>query len=332
MRADRLLTLLILLQTRGRMPARKLAEELEVSERTIYRDILALSTAGIPVYAERGPGGGCALLESYRTNLTGLNEAEARALFMLTIPAPLTELGVSKELKTALLKLSAALPASRRKEEERSRQRIYLDSVPWSSEEGPVPHLQTIYQAIWQDRRLHLVYSPRFGTQVERLVDPYGLVAKTDIWYLVAARKNIMRVYRIARILEAHLTAEPFERLLDFDLGAYWNQRCTDIESLRPTYPVLVRIAPELIPHLPHYFGDHFHARYIQVSPPDSGGRSLLRSSEGWITLTMIFESLEAARDSLLGLGRAVEVLDPIALRMSLVDFAKQIVAGYAVE
>ena len=143
MRADRLLSLLMLLQARGRMTAQELAAELEVSERTIYRDINALSASGVPVYAESGPGGGCALLDSYRTNLTGLTADEARALFMLNIPAALDQLGVTQELKAALLKLSAALPEARRRDEERIRQRIHLDSTWWFQAEEPLPHLQT---------------------------------------------------------------------------------------------------------------------------------------------------------------------------------------------
>jgi predicted DNA-binding transcriptional regulator YafY len=141
MRADRLISLLMFLQTRGRMTAQELAKELEVSERTVYRDIKALSTAGVPIYTMRGPGGGCALLDSYRTDLTGLTDDEVRALFMLSIPAPLAELGVSQELEAALLKLSAALPAARRYEENRVRQRILLDSIPWFHPHEPVPHL-----------------------------------------------------------------------------------------------------------------------------------------------------------------------------------------------
>lgn len=145
MRADRLLSLLMLLQIRGRMTARELAKELEVSERTIYRDIDALSIAGVPVYGEPGPEGGYALVDSYRTNLTGLTEGEVRALFMLSIPAPLADLGVSHELRAALPKLSAALPNARRRDEERVRQRFHLDSTWWRQGEERVPHLQTIH-------------------------------------------------------------------------------------------------------------------------------------------------------------------------------------------
>ena len=323
MRADRLLSLLMLLQARGRMTAQKLAEELEVSERTIYRDIDALSTAGVPVYAERGPGGGCALLDSYRTNLTGLTQDEVRALFMLSIPAPLIDLGVSQELKTALLKLSAALPASRRYDEERVRQRVHLDSVGWFQPREPVPHLQTIQQAIWQDRRLDLTYTYPFGfgAEVERLVDPYGLVAKTSIWYLVCARDGRMRVYRVSRVSDARISDESFERPADFDLTAFWQAWCAEVEENRPRYPVTLRVAPELIPLLPRYFNGQIHAPVEQAEPPDA---------EGWITLALFFETLEDARERILGLGRAVKVLEPEALRKSVLDFATQIVALYA--
>jgi len=148
----------MLLQIRGRMTARELGKKLEVSERTIYRDIDALSAAGVPVYGEPGPEGGYALVDSYRTNLTGLTKGEVRALFMLGIPAPLADLGMSQELGAALLKLSAALPDARRHDEERVCfcQRFHLDSTWWRQGEELVPHLQTIHQAVWQDRKLHL--------------------------------------------------------------------------------------------------------------------------------------------------------------------------------
>src|SRR5512136_1200151 len=154
MRADRLLSLLMLLQTRGRMTAQALARELEVSERTIYRDIDALSATGVPVYADRGPNGGCSLLDNYRTTLTGLTPDEVRALFMISIPAPLDALGVSPELKTARLKLLAALPGARRQDERLARERIYLDSTWWSLPDEPAPHLQALHQAVWQSQRL----------------------------------------------------------------------------------------------------------------------------------------------------------------------------------
>jgi predicted DNA-binding transcriptional regulator YafY len=323
MRADRLLSLLMLLQTRGRMTAQKLAEELETSVRTIYRDIDALSTSGVPVYAERGPGGGCALLDSYRTNLTGLTEDEVRALFMLSIPAPLAELGVSQELKAALLKLSAALPAARRSDEGRVRQRIHLDWVSWHQPEEPAPHLQTIHQAVWQDRRLHITYSLEIASyvkQFERLVDPYGLVAKAGIWHLVCAGDGRMRVLRVSQILDVHITGERFQRPADFDLAAFWEHWCARQEENRPSYSVTARVSPIIIPFLPHYFGERIRTAIAQAGPPDA---------EGWITLTLPFETARAARERILSFGGAFEVLEPEPLRKSIIDFAMQIVTFY---
>ncbi|RPH59405.1 MAG: HTH domain-containing protein, partial [Chloroflexi bacterium] len=152
MRADRLLALLMLLQTRGTLTAQALAAELEVTERTIYRDVTALSAAGVPVYTERGPGGGIALVESYQTDLTGLRPEEAQALSMLAIPEPLVRLGVGTELKAALLKLSAAIPAAAREKQAQARQRIHLDAAWWFQPEEPTPHLPALQQAVWQDR------------------------------------------------------------------------------------------------------------------------------------------------------------------------------------
>lgn len=324
MRADRLLSLLMLLQARGRLTAQQLARELEVSVRTIYRDIDALSAAGVPVYAERGPGGGCELIDDYRTNLTGLTEDEVRALFMLSVPAALDELGVSGELKAALRKLVAALPAARRRDEEMVRQRIHLDWAGWSQPDEPAPHLQAMQRAVWQDRRLYLTYRLQVGphvVQFERTVDPYGLVAKASVWHLVCAGDGRMRVYRVSRVLDARVTDEHFERPTDFDLAAFWESWCAGQEEHRPHYPVTARVAPDLVPLLPLYFGEHIRDPIAQAAPPDA---------DGWITLTLPFERLETARERILGFGRAVEVLEPQALRHSVIDFATQIAAFYA--
>jgi predicted DNA-binding transcriptional regulator YafY len=320
MRADRLLSMLMLLQARGRMTAQVLAEELEVSVRTIYRDLDALSVAGVPVYAERGPGGGCALLDSYRTTLTGLSQDEVRALFMMSIPAPLAELGVSQALRTALHKLAAALPAAQRGDEERVRQRIHLDSIEWFQTVEPVPHLRTIQRAVWEDRKLHLTYRLPFEAQAEWLVDPYGLVAKASTWYLVCARKGHIRVHRVSRVLDARIADEGFERPMGFDLAAFWKEWRAGVEDSRPVYPVSVRVTPDLIPYLVQHFGDAVRDLIPRAELPDS---------EGWITLTLPFETLEAARERLLGYGGAVEVLQPKALRDTILDFATQIVRLY---
>jgi predicted DNA-binding transcriptional regulator YafY len=329
MRADRLLSLLMLLQARGRMTAPRLARELEVSERTIYRDIDALSAAGVPIYSEAGPGGGYSLLDSYRTNLTGLTEGEVRALFMLNIPQPLADLGVGPELAAALRKLAAALPSSRRADEERVRRRFHLDAVGWDQVEESAPHLATVHQAVWHDRRLHLAY--RIGplsVHIEQTVDPYGLAAKAGVWHLVYAvnlegglRKGALRVQRVASLLDARLSAESFERPADFDLAAFWREWCAERDVSRARYVVTVRVAPGFVAELPVYFGDPVRQQIAEAGPPDA---------EGWLTLQLSFESLEAARARILGFGRGVEVLAPYALRRSILDYAEQIMALYA--
>jgi predicted DNA-binding transcriptional regulator YafY len=326
MRADRLLSIMMLLQARGRMTAQELAGELEVSVRTIYRDLDSLSMAGVPVYAERGPGGGCALLDSYRTTLTGLTQDEMRALFMLSIPAPLAELGVDQELKAALLKLSASLPSTRRHVEEHVRQRIHLDSEAWFESREPVPHLHTIQQALWQDRCLRIVYQLQFEARAEWDVAPYGLVAKANVWHLVCGRQGSIRVYRVSRALQARVLEETCERPEDFDLPVFWQDWCAAAEANRPSYPVTLRVSPELVRWLPYYFGKTIGEvvagaqHSAEVGPPDREGR---------VTVTLPFESLDSARDRLLGFGRAVEVLAPIALRRSVLDHAEQIVSLY---
>jgi predicted DNA-binding transcriptional regulator YafY len=314
MRADRLLALIMLLQTRGRMSAAQLARELEVCERTIYRDIVALSAAGIPVYGEAGPAGGYQLLDSYRTSLTGLSESEARALFMLNSPGPLAKLGLSQDLKAAMLKLTAALPESRRQDEARVRQRYYIDSSWWSQAEEPLPHLQTIQQAIWEDRQLAITYIPLFDVQIERVVDPYGLAAKSGDWYLVFARRGRVRARRVSDLLEARLSAEKFVRPADFELGAFWQSWCAEEERSYSGYPVTARVTQKALPAVLRRFGARVQAQLAQAPEAEDGSR----------ILTFYFRWIDEARDRLLPFGRGVEVLEPYALRASLADLAEQ--------
>lgn len=320
MRADRLLSLLMLLQARGRMTARQLGKELEVSERTIYRDIDALSAAGVPVYGEPGADGGFALLDSYRTSLTGLSEGEVRALFMLSIPAPLAELGVSQDLRSALLKLAAALPDAQRGDEAKARQRFHLDATWWHQGQERVPHLQTIHEALWQDLKVRIVYRPFYATRMERLVAPYGLVAKAGVWYLVYAWNGRVDAYRVSNLLDVHPTEETFVHPGDFDLGAFWTAWCARRERWLSSYTATVRVAPGVLPALPRFFGRQVHGRVAQAGPPDR---------EGWVTLDLSFESFHDALHILLGFGRAVEVLSPRPLRVTVLDFAQQIVELY---
>ncbi len=218
MRADRLLSIVLLLQRYHHLTAKSLSDSLGVTERTIYRDIDALSGAGVPVYANGGPGGGYALLDSYRTTLTGLNEEEIQALFMLTIPGPISDLGVSQQLKAAILKLTSSFLDNHHEQIDHLRQRLHLDAASWFQTDESVPYLKVIQEAVWQDNQLILSYRRRNGEVSERTISPYGLVAKASIWYLVAATDRGMRVYRVSRIESVQVTQTHFIRPQDFDL------------------------------------------------------------------------------------------------------------------
>jgi predicted DNA-binding transcriptional regulator YafY len=240
---------------------------------------------------------------------------------MFSIPGPLADLGMSKAFNAALLKLSAALPTAHQDYAEYVRQRLFLDTVDWSHTQEPVPHLQTIQEAIWQDRRLNLTYRRADGSWVKRLVDPYSLVAKGSTWYLVGSVTRWMVVFRVSRVQAATITESQFERQPDFDLVAYWTDWCAEMAASHPPYPVTLRVAWEAIPLLPGLLGERAHTLLEQAGPPDA---------EGAITLTLSFESLEAARSQVLGLGPMVEVLEPGDLRDSVIEQATKIVAFYA--
>jgi predicted DNA-binding transcriptional regulator YafY len=323
MRADRLLAILMLLQTRQRVTAGELAAALEVSERTIYRDITALDAAGVPIYTESGPGGGIGLVESYRTDLTGLNTNEVQALSMISIPQPLLQLGVGRELEAALRKLSASIPHGTRETEARTRQRIYLDSSWWFQTEELAPQFDVIQQAVWQDRLLDIAFRGDFSAEIALTVAPLGLVAKANVWYLVFAHAEHYRVVRAAHIHEAKLLDETFVRPPEFDLPAFWQAWCAEYESNQPHYTVIARLSPSLLQALPFVFGDKAADILVNASPPDT---------DGWRTATLTFESFEAARTRLLGLGNSVEVVSPLPLRLSLIDFAQQIIEFYKPE
>lgn len=321
MRADRLISMLMLLQSRGKMTAADLAEALEVSERTIYRNVQALGAAGVPVYADHGPGGGMALLDSYRTNLTGLKEDEQRALFMLlSAPGPLEKLGAHHELKSALFKLNAALSNPGGSDEEKVRQRFYLDWSWWFHSQEPVPHLNTIQQAVWQGCCLRLHYRTFSKIPIDVLVEPYGLVAKAGIWFLVAGVEGAPHVYQVSWLVDVEKYEECFSRPPDFDLAEFWQRWCAQYEENQQAFVATLRVSPKLLPFLPFYFGSRVVDLITSAGPPDG---------DGWLKLTLPFESLESARDRILAFGSAAEVLAPVALRCSIIDYAAQIVRFY---
>lgn len=317
MRADRLFSIVLLLQSYRQLTARELAKRLEVSARTIHRDMEALSAAGIPVIAERGTGGGWSLLGEYRTNLTGLNEAEVQALFVTKPSRLLADLKLEKAAEGALLKLLAALPSAYRRGAEYARQRIYVDVTGWQRSEETVPLLHVLQDAIWQERRLRMIYQRGECGAVERVVDPLGLVAKGSVWYLVAAVEGEVRSYRVSRVQSAELMDAPCVRPTDFDLASFWEQSAAQFRASLPRYQATVRVRPGIIPRMP--YAGRF-ARIEQIGQPDE---------EGWVQVSLRFDVEEMACEYALSFGTQLEVLEPLALREKVVAAAKSIVAFY---
>jgi predicted DNA-binding transcriptional regulator YafY len=318
MRADRLLSLLMMLQTRGRMTAERLSEELEVSVRTIYRDIYALRVAGFPVDSERGLGGGCYLHDHYRMRLTDLTQDELTALFTMAVPTSLVDLGVGQQAKGALLKLAAALPAGRRNVEQSVRNRFHLDPQSWHSTSNPLPTLASLREGVWADRWMDVTFLRLRGIRTTKTIAPYGLVAKATKWYIIwRGRDQHMHVDRASAIIQAELLGEHFERLEGFDLPAYWSQWVARAEARRPSFLVSARVRADVIPFLMKELGGD----RLRQMPDATGGNR--------VPVRLEFEYLEQARSLLLGLGAAVEVVAPAALRRSVEDFAEQILSAY---
>src|SRR5947207_5470736 len=230
MLASRLLKLLLLLQTRGRMSASELTHEFEVSVRTIHRDIDQLSAAGVPVYADRGRSGGFKLMDGYRTKLTGLTQQEAEALLLAGLPGPAAQLGLSDLLSAARLKLLAALPANMQRDAERIASRFHLDPVAWFRGADPPLALQTVARAVWSERILKIRYRNN-GEIYPRKLGPLGLVLKGGVWYLVAQSGKSIRTYRVAQIVEAETSDEEFGRPERFDLAAHWERASRSYET-----------------------------------------------------------------------------------------------------
>lgn len=316
MRADRLLSILLLLQINRRITARELAKRMEVSERTIHRDMDALCTAGVPVVAERGNGGGWGLMEAYKTNLTGLNHSEIRTLFLTKPSQLLSDLGLHQAAEGALIKLLAALPALARRDAESARQRIHIDTAGWRNSPDNVAALPILQEAIWQERKLQFLYERDGCESSERIADPLGLVAKGSVWYLVAAVEGAPRTYRVSRIREARLAAEPSVRPADFDLAGYWRQSA-EFRAALPRFYAKVRISPDASRWM-NYPGRA--SRVEHRGPPDANG---------WTTVTMRFDVEEEACQFALSFGAEAEALEPESLREKIIAAAKGIVSLY---
>ncbi|MFI9773627.1 helix-turn-helix transcriptional regulator [Streptomyces sp. NPDC051956] len=305
MKSSRLVSILLLLQTRGRMTAAQLAAALEVSVRTVYRDIDSLHAAGVPLYGDAGHAGGYRLIDGYRTRLTGLTTDEAEALFLAGAPGPATELGLGPVLAAAQLKVRAALPAELRAHSERISARFHLDAPGWYADEDEVPHLPAVATAVWNSRVLHVRYRRwRAPTDVERRLEPYGLVLKAGRWYVIAsAGTGDPRTYRVDQILQLHVGDEQFEPPADFDLAAYWRAYQEDFHGRLHSGDAVVRPAPGAADRLP---GPALREAAHATARPEP---------DGWTRAVLPIESVDHAHDEFLRLGAGIEVLEPAELR-----------------
>lgn len=317
MLASRLLSILMLLQTRGRMSATQLAAELEVTVRTIHRDIDQLSAAGVPVYADRGRNGGFQLQDGYRTMLTGLNQSEAETLFLAGLPGPAAQMGLADVLSTARLKLLAALPKNIQPGAERIAERFHLDAGGWFHSVDQLPSLPVIAHAVWSERMLRMRYHPSGEADTRiRKVAPLGLVLKSGVWYLLAQSSRSICTYRAAHIHDAEIGDETFMRPKQFDLVAHWEKSVRDYEASVYRDYADVRLSPAGLKRLSLLGPYVTNSASKTASKPDR---------KGWIRCRLPIESMEFGIRELLRLGDQVVVIGPPALRAQLAQIADRI-------
>jgi predicted DNA-binding transcriptional regulator YafY len=313
-KSSRLLSILLLLQTRGRLTAAQLAAELEVSVRTVYRDIESLHAAGIPLYGEAGHSGGYELLAGYRTRLTGLNAPEAEALFLSGVPGPAAELGLGSALAAAQLKLRAALPPDLRAQADRMRRRFHLDAPGWYAPDDDVRHLPQIADAVWHSRVADVRYRRwKAPTDVDRRLEPYGLVLKAGRWYVVAGPGP--RTYRVDQILEITVREEEFAAPEDFDLAAYWRSYQEDFHARLHRDEAVVRLAP---------------GSRLTGAAAAALAETGVEEPDGRVRAVLPIESLDNAHRMFLAMGADVEVLDPPELRERLAETVRVLADRYA--
>lgn len=314
MRADRLLSLLLLLRRRGRLTAAELAAELEVSVRTVLRDVEALSAAGVPVYAERGRRGGFALLGGYSTDLTGLTHAEATALVTAGSRATSAALGMAPALASAMRKLVAAMPEPQRASAERAGQRVLVQPEGWLAGPEPVGLLPIVQQAVFTDRRLKVRYPSRGEPVRWRTVDPVGLVHAGGRWYLLATHRGADRTYRVSRVIDAVVLDEPAHRRPDVDLRKAWQQRREAFLATRPGYAVRARVRGR---------------RRDQLADAALDLTAEAADTDGWLLLDLVFADEPHATAVLWSLGPDAEVIDPQPLRDALTARAEHTLHRY---
>jgi predicted DNA-binding transcriptional regulator YafY len=284
-----------------------------VSRRTILRDLNALSGAGIPVYTESGPGGGVALDEHYQLALSGLSAADLPALFVSGMPSLLGDVGMEGRAEDVLLQLFAALPAYHQQAVKQIRHRLHIDSLWWWYEEQPLPCWEELQRAVFEDRKIRATYERHDGTVAERILEPYSLVSKAGIWYLVARRDEAWRTYRVSRFHQVALLPERFSRDPEFDLAAYWQRHLEEAKSNMPHYDFTLRIPNERVEFLRYHITGNSTIREL----PDVAG---------WFRAQVQVPSMDSAKMLIFGLGAEAEVVEPVELRDAIYEGARRIV------
>jgi predicted DNA-binding transcriptional regulator YafY len=319
MRASRLVSILLLLQSRGGQTAAELARELEVSVRTIHRDVDALSESGVPIYADRGPHGGIRLVDGYRTRLTGMTADEAEALFLSGLPGPAAELGLGTVVAAARLKVLAALPIELRARASRLVERFHLDAAAWYHADEPVPLLGPLSEAVWESQRIQIAYD-RGDKTVDRVLEPLGLVLKAGVWYLIAGADGQPRTYRVSRVAKVTSLDERFERPDGFDLAAFWTESSSAYERDTPNVEVLLRLARERLPRLHSVVGDRPFETLERLEEPDP---------DGWLHVRLKLDWPNEVVSQILSVGSECELLEPVELRDQIAAQARRVVSHY---
>ncbi len=319
MRAARLVNLLLLLQSRGGLTATELARELEVSVRTIHRDVEELSAAGVPIFAERGPLGGIRLVDGYRTRLTGMTAQEAEALFLAGLPGPAAQLGLGTVVAAAQLKVMAALPPELRSRASRLVERFHLDPAGWFQADEAVPHLSTLASAVWEGRLVRIAYERSDGT-IERTIGPLGLVLKGGTWYIIASTDGQVRTYRASRVGEAEVLDDRFDRPDRFDLALHWAESSAAYERAAETVTVEVRVLEGRLDRL---------ASAVGRATVDAAERLDSLDDDGWLRLRMTLSWPAEVPGRLLSVGSGLEVVEPAAVRDQVIAMAERVLARY---
>jgi predicted DNA-binding transcriptional regulator YafY len=322
MRASRLVSVLLLLQSRGGQTAAELARELEVSVRTIHRDVDALSASGVPIYADRGPHGGIRLVDGYRTRLTGMTADEAEALFLSGLPGPAAELGLGTVVAAARLKVLAALPVELRARASRLVERFHLDAAAWYHADEPVPLLGPLSEAVWESQRIQIGYN-RGDKTVDRILEPLGLVLKAGVWYLIAAADGQPRTYRVSRVARVTPLDERFDRPDGFDLATFWTESSSAYERDTPRIEVVLRLAGDRMPRLRGVIGDRPFDTLERLEEPDP---------DGWLRVRVSLDWPNEVVSQVLAVGPNCELLEPAELRERIAAQARRVAAHYETE